>query len=118
MSERLRRTRDVKAVLSHGHVGHGAHAVVRLRDRDEVGPPRWTVSASRRVGTAVARNRAKRRLRAALRTLNLPEGMDVVVIARASARTCGFADLVSDVADAVTQATDRAPTARTGEARR
>lgn len=97
MSERLRRTRDVRTVLAHGRAVHGQHAVVRAVDRGDRGPCRWTVSASRRVGSAVDRNRAKRRLRAVLRALNLPAGVDLVVVARASAVACGFPLLTRDV---------------------
>lgn len=37
--------------------------------------------AGRRVGTAVVRNRAKRRLRAALAEVGLPPGRDFVIVA-------------------------------------
>lgn len=97
MSERLRRTQDVRAVLSRGRAAHGQHAVVRALDRGDGKPCRWTVSASRRVGSAVQRNRAKRRLRAVVRTLEVGAGLDLVVIARASAADCEFPELVSDV---------------------
>lgn len=97
MSERLRRSAEVRAVLSHGLATHGAHAVLRCRRREDDGPSRWTVSAGRRVGPAVRRNRAKRRLRAVLRELPLVEGADLVVIARASAVDCEFDELRDDV---------------------
>lgn len=97
MSERLRRTGDVRAVLARGRAVHGAHAVTRYRCRGDDGPVRWTVSAGRRVGTAVTRNRAKRRLRAAVRAVALPAGLDLVVVARASAVTAPFEELRADV---------------------
>lgn len=98
MAERLRRSGEVRSVLAHGRAVRGAHAVVRIRLRPDAGSPRWTVSASRRVGSAVDRNRAKRRLRAVMREVALPLGADVVVIARASAVSCGFEELERDVA--------------------
>lgn len=76
---------------------HGVHAVTRYRCRGDDGPARWTVSAGRRVGTAVVRNRAKRRLRAAVRAVTLPAGLDVVVVARASAVTAPFEELRTDI---------------------
>jgi len=57
-------------------------------------------TASRKVGNAVARNRARRRLRAAV-ARTLPEhtvaGIDVVVIARAATVRRRFGDLVTDL---------------------
>ena len=57
-------------------------------------------TASRRVGNAVARNRAKRRLREAARML-LPDaaaaGHDYVLIARAEVLTCAFQTLLNDL---------------------
>lgn len=101
MSERLRHTQDVRTVLAEGHAVRGTHAVLRSVRRGDQGLPRWTVSASRRVGSAVARNRAKRRLRAVVRQIDLPEGTDVVVLARAGAVSCPFEELVEDVETSV-----------------
>lgn len=110
MSERLRCTRDVRTVLAHGRAAHGQHAVVRAVNRGDPEPCRWTVSASRRVGSAVDRNRAKRRLRAVVRTVELPAGLDVVVIARASAVACGFPELTRDVESLVATVRDSGAT--------
>ena len=61
-------------------------------------------TASRKIGNAVARNRAKRRLRAAasaqLPLLGRP-GHDYVLVARASVLSCQFAALLNDLAEAV-----------------
>jgi ribonuclease P protein component len=61
-------------------------------------------TASRKVGNAVARNRAKRRLRAAASSL-LPlygrAGHDYVLVARPSTLARPFKDLVEDLAEAV-----------------
>ncbi|MEM8947823.1 MAG: ribonuclease P protein component [Pseudomonadota bacterium] len=57
-------------------------------------------TATRRIGNAVARNRAKRRLREAARRL-LPDaavaGHDYVLIARAEVLTCAFQTLLDDL---------------------
>jgi ribonuclease P protein component len=64
------------------------------------GALRLGVTASRKVGGAVERNRAKRRLRAAAAAL-LPlsgrEGHDYVLIARAATVHCPFTALVDDL---------------------
>ena len=60
-------------------------------------------TASRRIGRAVARNRARRRLRAATRAL-LPgaakPGYDYVIVARPAILTCPFEALLTDLAKA------------------
>jgi ribonuclease P protein component len=64
-------------------------------------------TASRKIGNAVARNRAKRRLRAAASQL-LPllgrEGHDYVLVARASTGTRAFDALLADVTAALNSA--------------
>ena len=45
------------------------------------GPPRLGLLVSKRCGTAVTRNRIKRRLRSAARELELQPGTDYVIIA-------------------------------------
>lgn len=79
--------------------------VVQARDRGDGGPARLGLTCSRKVGNAVARNRAKRRLRAAARTI-LPAaarpGWDYVLIGRAGATAARpFADLTADLARAL-----------------
>ena len=63
-------------------------------------------TASRRVGNAVARNRAKRRLRAAAASV-LPvlgrDGIDYVLIARAGTGARPYAELLADLEGALRQ---------------
>lgn len=61
-------------------------------------------TASRKVGNAVARNRARRRLRAAVARVmpgRAAAGFDYVVIARQASVTRPFGDLTADLASAV-----------------
>jgi ribonuclease P protein component len=64
-------------------------------------------TASKKIGNAVARNRAKRRLRAAAAEL-LPlfgrEGPDYVLVARATTGDRPFQDLLSDITKALSAA--------------
>lgn len=73
----------------------------------EAGPPwRYGVTASRKVGGAVVRNRAKRRLRVLAETL-LPElarpGYDFVLIARPESATRPYELLISDLKTALSR---------------
>ncbi len=58
------------------------------------GEVRVGLVVGRRVGTAVERNRVKRRLRHALRRIEIEDGTDLVVVASPSVRTVRFATLV------------------------
>lgn len=62
--------------------------------------PRVAVVASRRVGSAVRRNRAKRRLREALCRVPLRNDREYVVVAERAVAEAPFEDLVGWVKDA------------------
>lgn len=119
-STRLRRDGDVRAVLRDGHASHGRHLSAHVRPTP--GTPRSTVIAGRKVGGAVQRNAAKRRLRAVLQTLPLPEGHDVVLVARSRMRCLSHEELRAAVAEQVRRATygcaAAAPARRAGGGRR
>lgn len=77
------------------------------QDRVKPGHVRIGFTASRKVGGAVERNRAKRRLRAAAAAL-LPlsgrEGTDYVLVARPTTLSRPFEDLLKDLAAALVAA--------------
>jgi ribonuclease P protein component len=79
-------------------------AARRPEDSDLPPAPRIGFTASRKVGIAVARNRARRRLREAAEAV-LPKagrpGFDYVLIARGETLTRGFADLLADLETAL-----------------
>jgi len=69
-------------------------------------------TASRKVGNAVARNRAKRRMRAAARSILADRGKpgtDYVLIARSFAAERPFAELLTDLAAALRRIERNAP---------
>lgn len=82
--------------------------VLQVRDRDDDGPPRVGYTCSKKVGNAVARNRAKRRLREAARVVLTTEGRtgaDYVLIGRRDATAAiPFDRLCDDLREAVAKA--------------
>ena len=72
----------------------------RARGRTAPGPARLGVSVSGRRGRAAARNRIKRRLRAAFRASAARDGLDVVIEAGPDAGTTDFQELVRAISTA------------------
>jgi ribonuclease P protein component len=72
----------------------------------EAEPPRVGYTASKRVGNAVVRNRAKRRLRAAAAEVLARDGRkgtDYVLIARADTPSRPYRELLGDLSGALRQ---------------
>lgn len=92
-TQRLRARADFEKVFQEGRSYANALAVVYVRP--EPGPARVGVTVARRAGTAVARNRLRRRLREIVR-LNagaLAPGWQVVIVARAQAAGVGYREM-------------------------
>ena len=83
---RLSRSRDFDTVYRKGRSVSTRFLVLYSfpREEDAEGEPRLGLAVSRQLGSAVERNRLKRRLRAAFAEvcLGLPAGHDYVLIAR------------------------------------
>lgn len=101
---RLRSTRDFQRVYRRGR--SWGHPLVVLHVLPQPGGARWGISASKKVGNAVVRNRARRQVREVLRQA-LPgwrEGHDGVVVIRAGATQAEF----TEVRDAILELARRA----------
>ena len=105
-SDRLLDSRDFRRILRRGRRAAHRDVVVistpvdkkhlksnDLRDPESIGS-RLGITASRKVGNAVARNRVKRRIREWFRNdrASLPRDTDWVLIARAGAAELGAPD--------------------------
>jgi len=97
---RIRLSGDFRAARERGEDRSCGPFLARYRFRDPEDPtatlgPRLGIIASRRVGNAVCRNRAKRRVRALFvkHFLTLTFALDLVIIVRKTFPSHSFADL-------------------------
>lgn len=73
-----------------------AHPLLLLRyRRNDLDRTRYGISTGRRIGSAVVRNRVRRRLRSALRALDgsVAAGWDVLIVCRAAGAAASQAEL-------------------------
>jgi len=79
--------------------------ILQALKTDSAGPLRVGYTASRKVGNAVIRNRAKRRLREVVRLLSkekMLSGGEIVLIAKTAAASADFAVMQRDFGKAMT----------------
>jgi ribonuclease P protein component len=102
---RLRKRRDFLAVQAAGRATHGRYfLVVAVPAASETGGPhagacgRVGITVSKKVGSAVKRNRIKRLVREYLRRHDFAPGRDAVVIAKRSAADVpGYREVARDL---------------------
>lgn len=101
--QKLTKRAEFLFVRAGKRAGRGV-VLVEARRRADTGPMRVGFTASKKVGGAVTRNRAKRRLREAARQL-LPEhglpGADYVLVARQSTPDAPWPALLDDLKSAL-----------------
>ena len=111
--DRLRKRREFEECYASGVRVSGRHVqVFLLTAAGKSARSRLGISVPRKVGTAVARNRVRRRLREIFRRGRSVFGgavVSVVVNARPSAASSSFRELSEDFASAVARALSRLP---------
>lgn len=95
--QRLRSSADIGRVFAARRSRPGQLLVLHARATERDAATRIAVVASRRVGTAVRRNRAKRLLREAARREAWVAGHDLVLTARAACADAGLAEVRADL---------------------
>ena len=94
--ERLRHRADFLAAAS-GARAPGTAFVLQVRNRRDEGPMRVGFTVSRKVGTAVERNRVRRRLREIVRRVaGMRSGYDYVLIGRRAALASPFERMIEE----------------------
>lgn len=104
--ERLRHRRDFLAAAS-GAKAPATAFVLQVRERRDDGPVRIGFTVSRKVGTAVERNRVRRRLREIVRKAApaaMRAGHDYVLIGRRAALNLAFERMIEDFERALRRA--------------
>ena len=93
-------------MFQQGRVGKSKLVIVRALPNG-LKISRVAVVTGRAIGNAIARNRTKRRLRAAyrLQKSTLPDGYDFVLLARHRTRKARFQDLVTSIGKAIEEVT-------------
>jgi len=105
----LTKRHDFVAASKRGRKGVASSVIVQWRQRHDGRPPRYGITASKKTGNAVKRNRAKRRLREVVRQALTPRaanGHDYVLIARHNTAMVPWPQLLSDFEKALMRAQD------------
>jgi ribonuclease P protein component len=119
---RLSRSAEFDRVFRQGR-SHANRALVLYgfprADEKPPAPPRLGLSVSRRVGGAVERNHVKRLLREAFEQelARLPQGHDIVIVARPEAKVLAERDGLEGIRTALVELVDQLRARVEGEAR-
>lgn len=94
-AERVRRRPDFERAYDTGARVNGRFMTLFIV-ANELGRPRLGVAATRKLGSAVERNRAKRISRELFRRHKITEGLDIVIVPRREMLDASFGTLETD----------------------
>jgi ribonuclease P protein component len=120
-SERIRRRADFQQVYERGTKVHGPFfTLFLLAGQSQDSPGRLGIAATKKLGGAVVRNRAKRLIREVFRNAKLAPGYDVVVVPKREFLSASLTALEAEYKAVVERSMRRAATqpGGRGEARR
>ncbi|MGI6452698.1 MAG: ribonuclease P protein component [Syntrophomonadaceae bacterium] len=102
---RIRKPRDYNNIYRYGKKIPGRYIIVYIKENyGKIN--RYGVVASKKVGNAVVRNKAKRQIREILKkySARLGDSSDIVVVVRRSISKGGFSDIERDYVSALKKA--------------
>ncbi len=97
-AERLRKRAEFSAVYRKGRPYRSTLLIIRILRNEGFAHTRFGFAVGAALGKAVVRNKVRRRLREAARTLSLEPGWDIVVTARQGAQLASYAQLRQELA--------------------
>lgn len=99
---RLRRNKDYKTVFAQGKSFSSRYVVFYMME----GTPQYGFIASKKVGNAVQRNRAKRLMREVIRRhlSDFPQNLKIICIARASLKGVSYSEVENSVLNTLKKA--------------
>ncbi|MBM4357080.1 MAG: ribonuclease P protein component [Deltaproteobacteria bacterium] len=106
-SRRLLTRGDFARVQRRSSTSRGSTGVVLVHARGDDAPARLGIVASKKVGGAVQRNRAKRLIREWFRATTVPAGLDLVILAHEAAAGTAASALAADLDAALARACSR-----------
>jgi ribonuclease P protein component len=95
MRERIRRRPEFERIYGAGSKIHGRFMTLFVMPNGTA-TPRFGVAATRKLGSAVERNRAKRRARELFRRRKNIGGLDIIIVPRREMLDAPFATLEAD----------------------
>lgn len=98
--ERIRRRAEYQKIYKDGTRFQARLMTLFILPNHQPGP-RLGIAATRKLGSAVQRNRAKRLVREVFRRNKPADGYDIVVVPRPEMLVAGFADLEADYCSAL-----------------
>jgi ribonuclease P protein component len=108
--EMLRSPTDFRQINAQSRSRSHPALLMRFR-RNDLGHTRFGISTGKRVGSAVVRNKVRRRMRTILRrmTADIEPGWDILLVARTASATASQAELEAALTSLMTTAGLLAP---------